>query len=160
MDPDLYEIFCEEYTRHLNTLRIQNNASLEGAKAELKKIDRELEKLVDAICDGVPAAKVKDRMWEFENRKSELEERVANTKEEQVLVHPNMAKIYRDQVTQLREAITDESRRAEAVDLIRTLVDKITLTPTEIDGKKTLAVDLYGHLAGIQSRRTNEKAAR
>ena len=35
MDPALYEIFCEEYTRHLNTLRIQNNASLEGAKAEV-----------------------------------------------------------------------------------------------------------------------------
>lgn len=151
MDADLYEVFCEEYTRHQNTLRIQHNASLAGAKAELKRIDRETTKLIDAICDGVPAINVKDRMWELENRKTELEQLVANTEEEPVLVHPAMAKVYRDQVAQLCEALNEENRRAEAVDLIRSLVDKIVLTPVEIDSKKTFEIDLHGHLAGILS---------
>jgi site-specific DNA recombinase len=151
MDTDLYEIFCEEYTRHLNTIRIQHNASLEGAKAELQKIDRETNKLIDAICDGIPAIKVKDRMWALENRKTELEQLVANTEEEPVLVHPAMATVYRDQVKQLCEALNEDGRRAEAVDLIRTLVDRIVLTPVEIDGKRTLEIDLHGHLAGILS---------
>jgi site-specific DNA recombinase len=151
MDADLYEVFCEEYTRHQNTLRIQHNASLVGAKAELKKIDRETNKLIDAICDGVPAINVKDRMWELENRKTVLEQQVASTEEEPVLIHPAMAKVYRDQVSQLCEALNEDNRRAEAVDLIRSLVDKIVLTPAEIGGKKTLEIDLHGHLAGILS---------
>ncbi|MGI9452801.1 MAG: recombinase family protein, partial [Geminicoccaceae bacterium] len=31
----------------------------------------------------------------------------------------------------------------------RTLIDRIELQPIKIDGKKTLAIDLHGHLAGI-----------
>ncbi len=151
MEPALFEVFCEEYTRHLNALRMEQNASLEAAKAELAKIDREEEKLVDAICEGVPAAKVKGRMETLEARKGELEVLIADAHEEPVLIHPSMAKVYRNRVAQLTEALTDDGRRAEAVDLIRGLVDGIVLSPAEIDGKKTLAVDLHGHLAGILS---------
>ena len=151
MEPGLFELFCTEYTKHLNALRMEHNAGLEAAKAELAKIDREQEKLVDAICDGVPAARVKGRMIELEARQKELEAQVADANEEPVLIHPNMAKVYREKMAQLTEALTDESRRAEAVDLIRGLVDKIVLSPTEIDGKQTLAADLHGHLAGILS---------
>ncbi|MCR9196641.1 MAG: recombinase family protein, partial [Hyphomonas sp.] len=151
MEPALFEVFCEEYTRHLNALRMEQNAGLEAAKAELAKIDREEEKLVDAICEGVPAAKVKGRMETLEARKGELEVLIADAHEEPVLIHPSMAKVYRNRVAQLTEALTDDGRRAEAVDLIRGLVDGIVLSPAEIDGKKTLAVDLHGHLAGILS---------
>lgn len=68
-----------------------------------------------------------------------------------------MAKAYRDQVAQLCEALNEQSRRAEAVELIRSLVDKIVLTPIKIDGKKTLKIDLHGHLAGILSLSANTK---
>lgn len=98
MDPALCEVFAEEYTRHLNKIRMDKNASIEAAKAELIRIDRETNKLIDAICDGVPAINVKDRMWELENRKTELESLIANTEEEPVLIHPAMSKVYRDQV--------------------------------------------------------------
>ena len=66
MEPELCEVFAEEYARHLNVLRMAKNASIEAAKTELVRIDREQEKLVDAICDGVPAIKVKDRMIALE----------------------------------------------------------------------------------------------
>ena len=41
--------------------------------------------------------------------------------------------------------------RAEAADILRTLINRIELKPVKIDGKKTLAIDLHGHLAGILS---------
>jgi hypothetical protein len=58
---------------------------------------------------------------------------------------------YRDQVAQLREALSGNSH-AEATELIRKLIDRIVLTPVEEEhGHKTLSIDLHGHLAGILS---------
>ncbi|WP_417832558.1 recombinase family protein [Terasakiella sp.] len=151
MDDELFAIFCDAYTSKLNTLRMEKNATLISAKEELAKIDKEQDKLVDAICSGVPAQKVKDRMIALEGRQHELESFIANTDEEPVLLHPNMSAVYRDKVSNLVEALRDEKRRHEAVNLIRGLVDKISLTPIDNNEKSSLAIDLQGTLAGILS---------
>ena len=39
------------------------------------KIERELDRLVQALMDGVPASRVKDKMTDLENRKLETEAR-------------------------------------------------------------------------------------
>jgi hypothetical protein len=68
-----------------------------------------------------------------------------------------MAGYYRDQVTQFREALSGNGQ-AEATGLIRKLVDRIVLTPVEDEeGRKTLSIDLHGHLAGILSLATKAK---
>jgi len=157
MEPELFEVFCDAYTAKLNELRMMKNASLNAAKAELEQNDRDQEKLVDAICDGVPAHKVKDRMIALEARQKELEALIASTDEEPVLIHPNMANIYKDKVGKLTEALTDDNRRAEAVDIIRGLIDQIALTPIHKDGKDSLAVDLQGALAGMLQLATESK---
>ncbi|MCL4766886.1 MAG: hypothetical protein KJZ80_11670 [Hyphomicrobiaceae bacterium] len=134
----------------LNRLRLDAVASLEGAKAELRKIDREMDRLVDAIVRGVPAAKVKDRMVELDARKTELDGLIANAPEPPaVLVHPSMGERYRQEVGRLREALNEPSRRVVAAEIIRGLIDRIVLRPVGDGRKKTLAIDLSGHLAGI-----------
>jgi len=157
IDDELFEVFCEAYTARLNDLRMEKNASLIAAREELARIDREQDKLVDAIVDGVPASKVKGRVIELEARQHELEAFIANTHEEPVLLHPNMSAIYRDKVGKLVEALRDEKRRHEAVDLIRGLIDQINLTPVDEDGKASLAVEIQGALAGILSLATESK---
>ena len=151
MDPALTEIFCDEYTRHLNRLWMEQNASLAGAKSELAKVTKELDRLVQAIIDGVPGNRVKDKMGQLETRKAELEAQLKNAAEEPVLLHPKMAAYYREQVSRLREALTDENHRTEAAALIRNLIEKIVLNPIEHEGRKTVSIDLYGDIAGILS---------
>ena len=91
MDPALIDIFCTDYTRHLNRLRSEAVASSDGRKAELAKIDRETGRLVDAI----PAARVKDRLTELDACKTELEALIADAPAPPpVLVHPRMAGRY------------------------------------------------------------------
>src|SRR5450432_1956449 len=98
--------------------------------------------------DGVPASRVKDKMSDLENRKAELEARLKDGEDSAVLIHPQMGGYYRDQVARLREALSgDES--AGAMDLMRKLIDRIVLTPVEEEGgRKSLSIDLHGHLAG------------
>ena len=86
-------------------------------------------------------------MITLEARQKELEEKLANSKEEPVLVHPNMGKVYRQQVSRLAEALNDEAERAEAADILRRLIDRIIVTPDPETGKPI--VDLEGDLAGI-----------
>ena len=73
MDPALLAEFCAEYTRHLNALRGAQNAALDGARAELGKLARQREHLIQAIKDGVPAAEVKDDLARIAARREELE---------------------------------------------------------------------------------------
>ena len=148
MDPALCEEFCEEYTRYLNELRTEKNATLIAAKAEQEKLAHEKERLIQAIKDGVPASEIKDDLARITARREELQALIDGTEEQPVLLHPNMAGYYRQQVSQLAGALNDEDNRAEAADLIRSLVDRITLTPNA-EGK--LDIDLYGDLAGILS---------
>ena len=71
-----------------------------------------------------------------------------------MLLHPNMAGHYRAQVARLAEALGAEENRAEAADILRSLIERITLTPNA-EGK--LDIDLYGDLAGILSHAANRK---
>ncbi len=152
MDPALLEEFCAEYTRHLNELRNEKNATLIAARAEHQKLAREKENLIQAIKDGVPASELKDDLAWITSRREELEELLDGTSVEPVLLHPNMADFYRKQVADLAAALNADENRAEAADLIRSLVDRITLTPND-EGK--LDINLYGDLAGILSMATN-----
>ena len=61
--------------------------------AELAKIGRETDRIVQAICDGVPGHKVKDRMTELEARKDEIEAKLRNADVPLPLMHPNMRAI-------------------------------------------------------------------
>jgi hypothetical protein len=62
-------------------------------------------------------------------------------------LHPNLAELYRQKVTNLAEALNDQHTRLEAAECIRELIDEIRLVPE--DGK--LRVELYGELAALFS---------
>ena len=109
MEPELFSVFCDEYTRHLNALRIEATASLAGYKAELGKVIKDIDRLIDAITDGVAVARVKDRIAALDARKTELQELIATTDEPPALLHPKMAEHYRREVARLHEALTDEN---------------------------------------------------
>ena len=158
MDPELTEVFCKEYTEHMNRLRQAHVASEAGMHAELAKIERETDRIVQAICDGVPGHKVKDRMTELEARRIEIEVKLSNADTPPPLMHPNMAGYYREQVSKLRDALDHPDNRTEAADILRTLIDRIELKPVLVEGKKTLAIDLHGHLAGILSLANKAKS--
>jgi hypothetical protein len=53
------------------------------------------------------------------------------------------------------EALTADEDRAETADRLRSLIDRIELTP---DASGKLTIDLYGDLAGILSLATNENS--
>ena len=145
MEPELFREFCAEFTREVNRLRIERGADLEGWKRELDRVDKELDKIVDAILQGFPLSKLKDKSEKLEARKAELTEKLANAKEPPPLLHPNMASLYAQRIGQLYEHLQDENGRTQAAETFRSLVDQVTLVPD--DGE--LAIVLRGDLGAI-----------
>jgi site-specific DNA recombinase len=60
-------------------------------------------------------------------------------------IHPNLPALYRRKVEHLQEALSDAAPQLEAGEIIRSLIDRIELTP---EGD-TLAIKPYGDLAQI-----------
>ncbi len=60
-------------------------------------------------------------------------------------LHPNIAEIYAAKVAKLEDALDDPETKTEAMEIIRSMIDRIVLTPVA-DGLKA---ELHGELAEI-----------
>jgi hypothetical protein len=74
-----------------------------------------------------------------------------------VLLHPNLALRYKQEVQNLVASLNSSDRRMEAANILRSLIDKIKLTPSS--EREKLIVDLHGDLAGILSMSAEKKAS-
>ncbi|PTQ11334.1 resolvase [Sphingomonas oleivorans] len=145
MDPALFKTFCEEFTREVNRRLIERGATIAAWRKELEKIERELDKAIDAILAGTPPQRLKDRMQVLEDRRAELKDSLATAQEPPALLHPNMAETYRSRISTLHESLRDEGTRSEAAEAIRSLVDQVVLTPEYGE----LGIHLRGDLAAM-----------
>ena len=86
--------------------------------------------LDSAIKDDVPASEIRDDLARIATRRDELETLLEGTTEQPVLLHPNMATHYRAQVARPADVLNAEGNRAEAAALLRSLIERVVLTPT------------------------------
>ncbi len=147
MDAELCAVFCQEYTQHLNRVRMEQNASRARHGQELERIEREIKKIIQSIKDGVDATLIKDEANALQRRKEQLTAVLETTEDAPVLIHPNMAHRYKVQIQNLMGALNDPEHRDEAAQILRKLIDRIVFTPTE--DKSALTIDMIGDLAGI-----------
>ncbi|ABL70064.1 recombinase family protein [Paracoccus denitrificans] len=145
MEPELFREFCAEFTREVNRLRMERGADLEVARRELDKIGRQISQIIEAITDGMYHPSMKEKMTKLEARKAEATEKLANADEPPPLLHPNMAALYAQRITELSENLQHEDSRAQAAEILRSLVDQVTLLPEEGE----LAIVLRGDLGAI-----------
>ncbi|WP_082677547.1 recombinase family protein [Ruegeria profundi] len=149
MDEELCKVFCEEYTRHMNELTKRHNASLHQFERELEKLTREKKKIVQSIFDGVPGEFLKEDAQRIDSRMKQLTMLLEDKTERPVIFEPGIAARYKREVARLIDRLNSNEHREEAAELIRSLVDRIVLTPSQ-DRDRPI-IDLEGDLAGILS---------
>lgn len=160
MRADLLDVFCAEYTKHLNALRAAQDTARKTRIAEKIRLEKERENVLRAIREGIEARLVKDDLERVTARLEELGSDTAGddcSAGPKPLLHPAMAQHYRREVENLRNALDRKDGRSEAAEHLRALIDKIVLTPEK--GREDLRIDLYGDLAGILGI-ANQKRAR
>ena len=84
----------------------------------------------------------------LEKRNAEIEELLATAPAPQVVrLHPNMTEVYRLKVTELEVALNGDSIKAEAGEVLRSLIDRVVPTPTT-DAPNGLRVGTLWRLDG------------
>ena len=122
---DLFEEFCEEFTREMNRLRMEYRANLSSAERELERVRAGIRKVIDAIKDGFAGPELKAEMDELQARKESLLAQLATADAPVPLLHPNLAALYREKVATLASALQNAESRSEAAEALRGLVDAI-----------------------------------
>ena len=97
---------------------------------------------------------------EAEVRKIELLGALAQPLPSPVRLHPNLAEVYRAKVADLHNSLRAPSLRHEAIEIIRSLIEKIVVQPTS-EGP---TIELVGEICrmvelGLESNGGNKKAA-
>lgn len=155
MREELVEVFCKEYTSHLNMLNNQKSAIQKRHRSELATLEKERVNLIQAIKDGVPAVMIKDDLERVTTRHDEITALLAAEPANKPLLHPAMASRFHNCVKDLASVLNQDGARSEASEHLRGLVDKIVFTPRE--DEDGLRIDLYGDLAGILNMSTGDK---
>jgi hypothetical protein len=105
MAPELLKVFCEEFHREVNRLRIDGNAAGEAKRIDLDRIERRIRRTVDLITDSdAPARALKWELVDLEARQLTLQQELAATDALAPLIHPNLGEVYRSRDCTMRGA--------------------------------------------------------
>jgi site-specific DNA recombinase len=131
---DLFEEFCDEFTREMNRLRMEQRASLSAAEREIDRIEVRRKKLIEMVMNGVAPSEVKDEPNANAARREELKAKLAAADAPPPLPHPEIAGLYRQKVSALAQALEHPETRPEVSEALRGLIEAIVLMPNQVPG--------------------------
>src|SRR5262245_5167320 len=143
LEPELVEEFIRAFQNEINLQRRENDALNEAKRRELSEVMRKLDGLIDAIADGLRAPGLQQRLDKLEARRNEITRDLSAGPINTVRLHPNLAQVYRRQVERLQHALNDPDIRDEAIQLLRGLIERVSISPVK-DG---LEIEIVGEIA-------------
>ena len=156
---ELIVTFVSEFKKELERLRKERRSRDHRLSKEIGDVNRGIERCLAFITggDGDPGI-VRDELARLQQRKSEIEASLRHDLNKNVVIpHPNLVQIYAKKVENLREVLNDETARPEAMEIIRSLIDRIEVYPGQRRGQCDVA--LVGALAGILALAQKETTA-
>ena len=129
----------------VNEVRMEARAAATAASRERAKIEGEIAAIIQFIKKGIAGESVREELLALEARKVALENECSLVSDVSPLLHPHMADVWRAEITELRDALTEDRCDPEARQAVRDMVEEIRLTPR--DG--VLAVEVKGNLAAM-----------
>jgi len=142
----------------LNALRRNRQAEQAQRNRKIAEVERKISGMMRAIEDGLYESAMKERLTNLKAERSALEASPEQTAEDElvILAHPNLPALYRRKVQQL-EAVLEGPDRAEAMELIRSMIERVDLHPR--GGGTGLDAVLHGDLAAILAACTGAQTA-
>ncbi|MBF9045322.1 recombinase family protein [Rhodobacterales bacterium HKCCE4037] len=147
MDSKMTRVFCDEYAKEVNRIRMEHNAERKKWERDLEKTKRQMDEVLEALYRGADIEFIKSTGGKLQAEHDRLTALLETTEEAPAYVHPNMGQRYAEAIVDLITSLNDPEHRAESATIIRSLISKIVLTPN--DERTELIVDLHGDLAGI-----------
>lgn len=145
MHPDLIR---EYITTWQQAERRETLAARGEQERRLAKVTKEIDAEVTVITQGIFHPSMKAKMDALEAERAELEAKLAAflPEPEPVAIHPGLAETNARKVADHASALNDPEARPEAAELLRGLIERVTLTP-DPDAPNGHLIELRGELA-------------
>ncbi|WP_084386554.1 recombinase family protein [Roseinatronobacter thiooxidans] len=151
MHPELIREYMTTWQQEMQKERQESLAARGDQERRLAKVLRDIENIVTAITEGMFHPSMKAKMDALEEERLGLEARLAALPDpEPVAIHPGLAESYARKVADLAAALNAPEARAQAADLLRGLIESVTLRP-DPDAPNGHVVELRGELGAILS---------
>ena len=146
---ELLEAFASAFFEETIRLRRERNRQRQIHQKELAKVQRSIDRCLDFIINGDGAMDtVRQKLSDLERSKANILRFMdQDTPPAKVEPHPNIGQLYQRRVEQLSHLLNDEGSQQEAVTIIRSLIDRIEITPGAKRGDPQ--VHIVGGLAAI-----------
>ena len=145
MAPELVEEFIAEFHREVNRLNRDREIDQGLQRRELDDVSRKLRGLIEAIAEGLRAPGLQAKLDELESRKVALEAELTAAPPPAPRLHPNLAEVYRRKVADLQSALADPKAKTEALEILRSLIERVVLHPAD----KGFEIELIGEIAAV-----------
>ena len=157
------EEFIKEFNSQIAARTTADRGERHRTEHELKQVEKKLAAILSAIEQGIVTETTRTRLLELEGEKAALERQLSEPAAVPYpSIHPNLANLYRRKVAALEETLNDPGIRLEASEILRSLIDKIVVTPEcQLDGPhrngdqlrkeppSKMSIVLWGELATI-----------
>ena len=145
MAPDLVAEFVRGYHQEINRLRATADLGRDELKRARDALKRKIDQMLDAITDGFRSEGLQERLAAMESQLAGLDRELAAQPAPMPVLHPNLAELYRQQVESLAETFKDPNFDTEALEILRSLIDRVSVTPAG-DG---FEIELTGEIAAM-----------
>ncbi len=146
---DLVDAFVSEFKAEMNRLQRERGSRDRQLQKDLNRVTASIKRCLAFITggDGDPGL-VRDELRVLEAKKHQFEKVLSNLDvEHSIEAHPNMAELYSRKVNALQTLLTDNTTRPEAMEIIRSMIDRIEVHDSGRRGDPD--VILVGALASI-----------
>ena len=152
LTPDLVDEFVSAFDAEFAELQKNSLGTQMRVQQQLSEVERRLQGVLRAVENGAWNDSLRERLTDLERRKADLTAQLAAAANpvRRVRLTSGAAEIYRAKVADLEASLSAQEIRAEAGEALRSLIERVVLTPdpSAADG---LSAVLHGELAEILS---------
>ena len=141
MQPDAVAEFISAFTSIANAERDGEAEMRQRLGLDLKKAEQRLQGLYDAIADWFRTPGLLEQLEDLEAHKIELKAKLSAPSPAPVRIHPGLATLYRKRVEDLSAALQDASIRTPALEILRGLIERVTVSQGSAKGDVTIELE-------------------
>jgi site-specific DNA recombinase len=141
--PEVFAEFVDEYRQVLKRSQSDDAEKRESIAHQLTTVTSRIVRVVDAIADGTASPALKAKLADLETEKARLEAEQQAIKDmvRPPEIHPNLPELYKRRVADMERALTkSDLERAAASEILRSLIEGITVYPGARRGETVIAV--------------------
>ncbi len=141
MQPDAVAEFVSAFGKAMNADRSKEVETRRKTKSDLEETECKLHGRYDAIADGFRTPGLLQKLEDTEAKKADLEVQLSAPEPSPVRLHPGLPEMYRKKVADLATSLRDASIRTRALDVLRGLIECVTVHAGAEGGRPVLELE-------------------